>query len=229
MLKNNPASKLVLIFSCVAVLLLACQCAARASCIAGSEEASQAACMEQWKVECPDSLGPVEQSNCISERVTSNSLQYLEDSAAKNSNQNNKAVAPSSMNCNFLKLTSPLDGLPNGQATFYWDVLPNATNYRINIYDGGNYLTGFDSAAAATSLIADVSQGAIGGSFAINVELIAYGPNGQTCKQVVSINREAASGNNNSETSSNGDAGASAGAGNPPPNPCDINPNSCLK
>src|SRR5690606_6951484 len=68
--------------------------------------------------------------------------------------------------CAGLRLTAPLDGLPNGGATFYWDPVADPTaTYSITIFDeGGNVLTGFN-AGTATNVSGNVSQGAIGGAF----------------------------------------------------------------
>lgn len=93
--------------------------------------------------------------------------------------------------CDALRLTAPLDGLPNGTAMFYWDPVPGATAYHINLYDGGAWLTGFSTDAGQTSTSADVSQSAIGGAYALTVELQAFGPNGETCSQSVNIMRAA--------------------------------------
>ena len=78
------------------------------------------------------------------------------------------------LDCTGLRLTAPLDGLPNGVATFYWDPLnlPGVT-YVITVFDeGGNALASF-SAGSATNVSGDVSQGAIGGVFQLIVRVTA--------------------------------------------------------
>ncbi len=97
---------------------------------------------------------------------------------------------PPALNCGNLRLTSPLGGLPNGKATFYWDALENAVSYRINLYASGVLLAGFDSPNGQTSLEADVSTNAVGGGQTLQVELIATAANGEQCSQLVAIQRE---------------------------------------
>jgi hypothetical protein len=112
-----------------------------------------------------------------------------------NGNGTNNIVGNSGfgLNCNTLVLTSP-SGLPNGTTTFYWDGVQGAVAYRINIYDNnGNYLTTFDSQGATTNLTADVSWGAIGGQYDLQVEIVAFG-GGTSCSRTFNIQREAPSG-----------------------------------
>lgn len=106
------------------------------------------------------------------------------------------SATPAGMNCADLRLTSPLDGLPNGMVTFYWDTLPGAVNYRINLYaedvEGQPWLAGFEAGADQTNLSANVGTGAIGGQYAFRVEFIAEDEQGQQCSQVFSLFRAAA-------------------------------------
>lgn len=96
------------------------------------------------------------------------------------------------LDCDQLRLTSPLDGLPNGVATFYWDPLAGAQAYRINLYaDSGAFLAGFDAPGDATNLNADVSQNAIGGQFTLQVDFIAADSQGRECRQTLTLLREA--------------------------------------
>jgi hypothetical protein len=128
-------------------------------------------------------------------------------------NSTNNIVAPTGLNCNFLQLTAPLSGLPNGTATFYWNPLPNATSYRIKIYDNNsNLLATFDSQGTATNLSADVSWAAIGGQYDLQVELVAFGANGASCRETVTIPREAPSGG----VPNNGGGGNGGGNGGSP-------------
>lgn len=117
-------------------------------------------------------------------------------SALPTPNNSTTFIAPATtLNCNFLALTSPLDGLPNGMATFYWNPLPNATGYRINVYDsGGALLASFNAEGANTNLLADISSGAIGGQFELRIELVAIGANGASCSRSVNLLRAASGG-----------------------------------
>ncbi len=87
-------------------------------------------------------------------------------------------------------LTSPLEGLPNGVATFHWNPVPSATNYEIKLYnDQGALLTTLGS--PTTPLSADVSQNAIGGQYLITMEFIAYADGVVLCSEQYSAYREA--------------------------------------
>lgn len=101
-------------------------------------------------------------------------------------------LLPRGMDCAELRLTSPLDGLPNGMAAFYWDALPGAESYRINLYsDSGGYLAGFSAAGDQTNLTADVSWNAIGGQYIIQLEFLAEDSAGNECRQTFTLFREA--------------------------------------
>ena len=94
--------------------------------------------------------------------------------------------------CIGFRLTSPLDGLPNGVATFYWDTI-NVTGvtYRIVVMDEArNVLATFD-AGNSNTVSGDVSQHAIGGAFQMIVQAVAI-VNGQVlCTDEHLILREA--------------------------------------
>jgi hypothetical protein len=72
-------------------------------------------------------------------------------------------VAPAVGTCGGFRLTSPLDGLPFGGVTFYWEPAPGATSYQLNIYQeadsgriDGPLRLSYVVAAPSTSLSADV-------------------------------------------------------------------------
>jgi hypothetical protein len=94
--------------------------------------------------------------------------------------------------CSGFRLTSPLDGLPNGVATFYWDpVNAQGISYRIMVMDEGrNVLTSFE-AGSGTSISGDVSQGAIGGLFQLVVQVSALSNGRVVCTDERLILREA--------------------------------------
>jgi len=93
--------------------------------------------------------------------------------------------------CESFRATSPRDGLPNGVVTFYWDAAPGATDYRIVIFNETQQQVGMYSVAApATTVSADVSQGAIGGGISFTYEVQAL-VNGQAvCRSSVTLLRE---------------------------------------
>jgi LysM repeat protein len=84
--------------------------------------------------------------------------------------------------CSIFRATSPLDGLPYGLTTFYWDPAPGATGYRVNIYNldgGGNRLTAsFETGGAASNLVADITNETVGQGFSFAWEVQAL-VNGQ--------------------------------------------------
>jgi hypothetical protein len=65
--------------------------------------------------------------------------------------------------CGPLKPTSPLGTMANGYSDFYWDGLPDAASYVVNIYnEGKSPLAQFATGGAETSAGGDVSASAIG-------------------------------------------------------------------
>ncbi|MFN8451000.1 MAG: SdrD B-like domain-containing protein [Anaerolineae bacterium] len=83
-------------------------------------------------------------------------------------------LAPPVSACTGFRLTSPLDGLPNGVATFYWDpVGVQGALYQIVVMNEGRGVLAVFTAQNATSLSVDVSQGAIGGGFQVIVQINA--------------------------------------------------------
>lgn len=99
------------------------------------------------------------------------------------------------VDCSAFRLTSPLDGLPNGVATFYWDPLPGATAYSVGVYGEGGGAT-FGAGAGSTSTSGDVSQGAIGGGFSFTVQANALIGDSVVCSQSVTLFRESADNGN---------------------------------
>ncbi|MDX2162334.1 MAG: hypothetical protein SF162_13490 [bacterium] len=90
------------------------------------------------------------------------------------------AAAPESaipVNCDAFRLTSPLDGLPNGIATFYWDTLPGAPYIFGTIMDENRSVLWSGSFGQANQASLDVSQGAIGGGYALIVRVEARNAN----------------------------------------------------
>jgi hypothetical protein len=84
--------------------------------------------------------------------------------------------------CAGFRLTSPLDGLPNGVATFFFDpVRGEGITYQIVIMDEARRLLGiYFVPQGATSVSGDVSTAVIGGSFQLLVQVAALDATGQT-------------------------------------------------
>jgi hypothetical protein len=91
-------------------------------------------------------------------------------------------IAPSTFFvCDGFRLTAPLDGLPNGMTTFYWDALPDATGYRLSVADAtspNTPLTSLSVAGDRTNLTLDLSSRLIGGGTSLIVTIEAL--NGET-------------------------------------------------
>jgi hypothetical protein len=78
--------------------------------------------------------------------------------------------------CSTFRATSPLDGLPFGDTTFYWDPAPGATSYQVNVLnDSGAVVGSFTTDAPNSSLIGDTSNLGGGFSFAWQVTALVNG------------------------------------------------------
>jgi hypothetical protein len=130
--------------------------------------------------------------NCSIQRILARPTAATATPSARATSTSSANIAAASMNCANLRLTSPLGGMANGMQTFYWDALPNAVGYRINIYYAGTYLTGWNAATGQLNLTADVSTAAIGGETPLTVELVALDGRGGSCSQRYDMGREAA-------------------------------------
>ena len=70
--------------------------------------------------------------------------------------------------CNNFKATSPLDGLNYGSNIFYWDGIPTATTYRVNVYnlDKGSVLVrSFETTGNQTNLTPSITNETVGLGF----------------------------------------------------------------
>ncbi len=84
-------------------------------------------------------------------------------------------IIPPQSSCEGLRLTSPLDGMPNGVAAFYWDPLASGhATYDITVMDENHTTLAVFPAANQTSVSGDVSQAAIGGGFQFWVRVTSY-------------------------------------------------------
>ncbi len=78
--------------------------------------------------------------------------------------------------CTNFRPTSPLEGLPYGIATFYWDPAPGATSYQVNVYnERGERVASFSTDASNTSLSGDVASAGAGFSFSWEVIALVDG------------------------------------------------------
>ncbi len=74
------------------------------------------------------------------------------------------ASPPPPVDCGPFRATSPLDGLPNGIGTFYWDAAPGADDYRV-IVTGESGTQVFTAGGSQTNLSANLSVASIGYGF----------------------------------------------------------------
>ena len=87
-------------------------------------------------------------------------------------NSNAVGTGNGQADCTNFKPTSPLDGLPFGPTTFYWDPAPGATGYQVNLYNDSGALVGsFQTDAANTSLLGDTSG--LGEGFSFSWQVVA--------------------------------------------------------
>jgi LysM repeat protein len=73
------------------------------------------------------------------------------------------------VNCTAFRATSPLDGFAYGRNTFYWDVAPGATSYRVLIYgvdeNPGRVVGSSETPAPNTSLTLSMTVDSVGFGF----------------------------------------------------------------
>lgn len=69
-------------------------------------------------------------------------------------------IPPIVLDCRLLVGTSPLDGMAYGEQTFYWNPVPGATSYRVNVYNlditPGRLVAVFDTPATRTNVTGNV-------------------------------------------------------------------------
>jgi LysM repeat protein len=86
-------------------------------------------------------------------------------------------TSPLTAACGGLAPTSPLDGMGNGNVTFYWNPAPSATSYRINFYSvdyGGIQVASFDTDNAfPTHLTVNTGLGTLGWGMSFSWEVQA--------------------------------------------------------
>jgi hypothetical protein len=94
--------------------------------------------------------------------------------------------------CAGFRLTSPLDGLPNGVASFYWDPAnAEGVTYQITVMDEGRNVLASFPVGNNTRADGDISQRAIGGSFQVIVQVSAVLNGRVICSDERTILREA--------------------------------------
>jgi hypothetical protein len=83
-----------------------------------------------------------------------------------------EGAAGDQVNCSAFRPTSPLNGLPYGPTTFYWDAAPGATSYQVNVFnEGGGQVASFETGGGSTNLTGDLSN--VGGGFTFAWQVLA--------------------------------------------------------
>lgn len=89
----------------------------------------------------------------------------------------NTQGAIAGVDCTRFKPTSPLDGLPYGATTFYWDPAQGVTSYQVNVFnESGAQIGSFTTDSSNTSLVGDTSN--LGAGFTFSWQVVAL-VNGQ--------------------------------------------------
>jgi len=81
------------------------------------------------------------------------------------------------VDCAGLRPTSPLDGLPAGGVTFYWDGVssPLVTGYRVNVYRDGAQVASYNAPASQTNVSGDLSSVPLLGMYTWEVQALVNG------------------------------------------------------
>lgn len=180
---------------------VACMCAPlyidniAAACIAGAPpgttEAEVEQCTQFVYAMCPlpadEGANLMKAEGCIASAVHSfysgDPMQQFEDyetlwdweSATTPTPTPQVLPPPPQSYCDGLALTSPLDGLPNGVATFYWNPPYNqSATFEIRVMDENHTLLATFPAGTSTTISGDVSVPAIGGGLQLWVEVRAF-------------------------------------------------------
>ncbi|MDX2139437.1 MAG: hypothetical protein SF123_15240 [Chloroflexota bacterium] len=95
-------------------------------------------------------------------------------------NPNNPPANPpvvTAVDCAGLRPTSPLDGLPYGGVTFFWDSVGSGsvTGYRVNVYRDGALAVSFATGAGQTNVSGDLSGIPLFGSYTWEVQALVNG------------------------------------------------------
>ena len=85
-----------------------------------------------------------------------------------------ESIAP---DCSGLRLASPLDMASGSASPYYWDGIPAASGYRVNVYDhgSGNLVGTFTTGAHQTTVSISAGQLGIGGALQWEVEALRDG------------------------------------------------------
>lgn len=83
-------------------------------------------------------------------------------------------TVPPPDDCSAFQITSPTDGLPNGPVTIYWDPVPGAAGYIVNVINLDNAMTtGASVGPGVTNVTLDVGVGVLGPGFNFRIVVAA--------------------------------------------------------
>ncbi|MGQ9888814.1 MAG: LysM peptidoglycan-binding domain-containing protein [Aggregatilineales bacterium] len=100
-------------------------------------------------------------------------------------------ASPPPVDCGPFRATSPLDGLPNGLGTFYWDAATGADDYRV-VVTGESGTQVFTVGGSQTNLSANLSVASIGHGFSFTWHVEALRGGAVVCRTPsVTLFREA--------------------------------------
>jgi hypothetical protein len=96
---------------------------------------------------------------------------------------------PVVVDCSSFRITAPLDGLADGMNTIYWDGVPDATGYQIDVLDTPNLLLNMSLPAQPTNVTLDLSQSVIGGGVSIQLQMRALIGDSIVCRTAAILTR----------------------------------------
>jgi hypothetical protein len=202
-MNSNPRQQRSFILLGLAILITtACFCTVTPAVVCmnnfGGDLAKQIECQQYVTSVCGDPISGSSSAFHVS---------YAEAECNSAAANNLKTYGPEGAACANFKLTSPLDGLANGVNTFYWDPLPGATAYLIEVLESGTVRAELAAGGSETNLTMNLSTNAIGQGSMFLVRIKAYIGVNVSCTREYFILR-----------------GAPNSAPLPPPNPSAPNP-----
>lgn len=90
-------------------------------------------------------------------------------------NQSGFPTGTTTVDCGGFRPTSPLDGLPYGNAAFYWDGAPGATSYSVTIFNNANGRSvTYSTSGAETTLTGAANAAVLGDGFDFSWQVTAF-------------------------------------------------------
>jgi len=139
-------------------------------------------CVAYALSECPEEESPGgDEAQMIADIFRKECFSNAAEQYFADHEQDSPVEVPQVQWCPALHLTSPLDGMPNGAATFYWDGIgaPGA-QYEIIVMDQDHTPLVTFPAGTNWNVSGDVSRAAIGGGYQFWVQIHAFA-NGLSC------------------------------------------------